>query len=920
MNKNKRRIENRTARYLTRTLKLIALVPAAILIWSFIPYCICPVYEFQRTSPFEGSKYYNPYRDLPSDEWIKCNFHAHSYCWGGITYGKDAPADSIVSIYRKMGYRHVGISNYQKITRLDFDSDSIVSIPVYEHGYNIKKRHHLVLGADRVSWLDFLFWQDLSHKQFVLDNLRRDADFLAINHPQFAGGFLPEDFSRLSGYDAVEVLNHYRTSIAHWDSALSSGYYAVIAANDDMHNLHDLDETGICLTVASVRTANRQNIVDALRRGAHYGVRMKLLDDETADIRAERLRCLPHLVGMRMKGDTLTVEMNRNVERISFAGQGGAVRLSADSVRSASYVFLPDDTYVRVEVADGDDNLFLFNPVVRTNDNVVARVPRHRVALLPTALKYLAVGFCLAVCVLIWLRKKRIAPMERFRRWLSKPCRAGLLAVVFASLVLRTLTAVLLELTNDEVYYRLYALFPDWSHYDHPPMLGWMMQLFSYNLVFDNELSVRLFSLASGTATLILAFRIGERIHSATAGFAAVLLMAASPYMGLIVSTMAMPDTPLMFFWMLALHDAATFFSRRGGEQSGRNALLRMGLWIGLAGLSKYTAVFLWVGVGLYVLLYDRRTLASWRLYAAALLTAICFVPVAAWNASRGFVSFAFHGERVGFFDSFDPLRFLAEIAGEALYANPFVFVAVFAALIAGARQRGERNFAFRRLFVCIALPFLGTFWIASFGHRLLPHWTSPAYVTLIFPAAAFIARRYAAGRRKWFKAANVAVGVFAAIWALMVVQTKTDLFQLRKRGIQDFTSEISTWRKTGEIFAEEARAAEREGLMPAGAPIIATRWYPAANLEMYVALPSGRKVLTAGNIERTHKYDEITELRGGIPPAARVWFITDDYDFIDPEEMKEHFSEVKLYKTFTVSRCGVAAKEVRLYMARIKN
>ena len=909
--------ENKTMRYLTRTLKVLALVPVAILLWSFIPYCICPVYEFERTNAFEGTKYYNPYDDLSDGEWIKCNFHAHSNSWGGLTYGKDAPADSLVAMYLNMGYRHVGISNYQSITRLD--RDSVLSIPVYEHGYNVKKRHHLVLGADRVSWLDFLFWQDLSHKQFVIDNLRRDADFLVINHPRFSGGFLPEDFGKLSGYDAVEVLNHYRTSIPHWDSALSSGYYAVIAANDDMHNLHDLDEVGICLTVANVRTVDRQNLVASLRRGTHYGVRMKLLDDETADIRTERLGRLPTPVEIRMNGDTLFVEISRALKQIRFVGQGGAVKSSADGTNVASYVFLPEDTYIRVELTDEDDDLFLFNPVVRTNDEVVVRTPRYRVAPLATGLKYLVVGLCLVAVVLIWLRTKRISLRNGLLSWLAKPYRTKLLTLVFASLVLRVLTAVLLELTNDEVYYRLYALFPDWSHYDHPPMLGWMIQLFSHDLVFDDALFVRLFSLASGVANLILAFKIGERIHGAAAGYAAALLMVASPYMGLIVSTMAMPDTPLMFFWLLALHDAVRFFSPRDDGKSTRNSLLRVGLWIGLAGLSKYTAAFLWVGTGLYVLLYDRKTLKSWHPYVAVLITAVCFVPVVAWNASKGFVSFAFHGERVGFFDGFDIVRFLTEIAGEMLYANPFVFVAVFCALIAGVRTRGERNCTFsctfRRLFTCIALPFLVTFWLVSFGHRLLPHWTSPAYVTLIFPAAAFIAERYATGRRGWFKSLNVAAVVFVAIWVLVLVQAKVDMFSLKKHGIQDFTAEISTWRKTGEIFAEEARTAEKQGLMPVGAPIIANRWYPAANLEMYVALPSGRKVLTAGDISRTHKYDEITGLRGGIVSGTKAWFITDDYDFINPEEMREHFSEVKLYKTFTVSRCGVPAKEIYLFI-----
>ena len=60
------------------------------------------------------------------------------------------------------------------------------------------------------------------------------------------------------------------------------------------------------------------------------------------------------------------------------------------------------------------------------------------------------------------------------------------LAVI--SLILRMIIAGFTELGNDEVYYRLYALYPDWSHFDHPLMIGLVMQLFSFNLALDIEL------------------------------------------------------------------------------------------------------------------------------------------------------------------------------------------------------------------------------------------------------------------------------------------------------------------------------------------------------------------------------------------------------------------------------------------------
>ena len=77
----------------------------------------------------------------------------------------------------------------------------------------------------------------------------------------------------------------------------------------------------------------------------------------------------------------------------------------------------------------------------------------------------------------------------------EKQIRNALWILLVTSLLIRAMIAAFLELGNDEVYYRTYALFPDWSHFDHPPMVGWLIQLFTLNLFFDSEFFLRLASL-----------------------------------------------------------------------------------------------------------------------------------------------------------------------------------------------------------------------------------------------------------------------------------------------------------------------------------------------------------------------------------------------------------------------------------------
>ena len=53
------------------------------------------------------------------------------------------------------------------------------------------------------------------------------------------------------------------------------------------------------------------------------------------------------------------------------------------------------------------------------------------------------------------------------------PKIASFILVVFMSL-LHLFLAFQAELGGDEAHYALYGLMPDWSYFDHPPMVGWL--------------------------------------------------------------------------------------------------------------------------------------------------------------------------------------------------------------------------------------------------------------------------------------------------------------------------------------------------------------------------------------------------------------------------------------------------------------
>ena len=308
--------------------------------------------------------------------------------------------------------------------------------------------------------------------------------------------------------------------------------------------------------------------------------------------------------------------------------------------------------------------------------------------------------------------------------------------LLIISALVRGFLAAFIEFGNDEVYYWTYAMYPDWSHFDHPGMVGWVMQIFSLNLLFSSEFALRLSSIIFMTIDTYIIYRLGCLVKNKLAGFYAALLYTASLYCFVITGVFIMPDTPLMMFTLLSIWCFVN--AMRGDiETHGRASLLWGGLFAGLALLSKYSAIFIWSGVGLYILLYDRKQLKNKYLYLSALISVVCMLPVLIWNMQNDFISFTFHGDRVSFFGKLQPLDFLAEIAGELGYNNPINYVLIIIALVAFFKGRKYLDKTSGRLLLTFALPFVGVFWFFSLTRPILPHWSAPAFsLLLLFPAS----------------------------------------------------------------------------------------------------------------------------------------------------------------------------------------
>ncbi len=306
----------------------------SLLLWGIFWPIRC--YHYEAPRPFSGKGWYNPF-EQESLTWSRANFHIHSRTWDGLTSGKNTPP-IIDSAYRSLGFAYYGISDYQRVNPAS-------PIPLYEHGWGLRKFHQLVFAPKTIFWWDFPWPFTRDIYQSVLSHLYETAPLITIAHPFFNPYHTcPGDVLRhLGGYHAIEVLNRYGDSITEWDSTLSAGHYATLLANDNVHDVHNPHQITTRWTeILLPPQASIDQLLQTLLQGKTVGYK---------NIHAVPITGgdYPIFQQIRVVRDSLLVAVSEKVDSIRVIGQGGQVRAVATDTDRLSYPIEEEDTYLRVE-------------------------------------------------------------------------------------------------------------------------------------------------------------------------------------------------------------------------------------------------------------------------------------------------------------------------------------------------------------------------------------------------------------------------------------------------------------------------------------------------------------------------------------------------------------------------------------------
>lgn len=363
-------------------------------------FSVSPIYKFADTSAFSGPDIFNPYAGVDSNQvWKRANFHTHTKIKGPLNECPYWP-ETVYEDYKKLGYDILTFSNHNKLT--EHPCDTSLQVNVYEHGYGLEKYHKLVFGSDKVKHFDHLLPVLASQRQWQMDYLGKDADFIQLNHPYRTPGSTEKIMEKLTGYRIIELDSGVGTGQEYWDWALSTGHYSFALANDDNHNSKASSRTAVRANFLDAESGKYEDLKETLLSGAYYSMRIPDYGDGDWSIKYAENADLPEIDEIGLRQDTLFVTLSEPADSIVVTGQGHTTLASDEFTDRIEYVIKGNDPYARVTAYFSDGAVIYTNAFARY-DSSISRTPyieaEHTVNIPLTVLFNLFLAVVAAACI-----------------------------------------------------------------------------------------------------------------------------------------------------------------------------------------------------------------------------------------------------------------------------------------------------------------------------------------------------------------------------------------------------------------------------------------------------------------------------------------------------------------------------------------
>lgn len=307
----------------------------------------------------------------------------------------------------------------------------------------------------------------------------------------------------------------------------------------------------------------------------------------------------------------------------------------------------------------------------------------------------------------------------------------------FFILIFRVLYVLIrdIDLSPEEAQYWLWSKFLDLSYYSKPPLIAYL-NFISTSTLGDTEIGVRINAIILGflIALTTYLFSLYMFKDEKVAFFNSVFIYFIPAYD--IASIIFLTDTPLAFFY-LALY----YLFYRAVKENKPVIWILTGIFAGLGFLSKYSAVFFFPVMVVYLTFFSRKTFKEKWFYISIFIAGLFTLPVLYWNYANDFVSFKHVGKLSGAEEhfSFNLKHFgdyiLGQIGINSLFLLPFFIYGIYKAF----KEKDER-LIYLSISPLIVFLFFG---LIALKKNVEANWPAFGYSTLYILTGYYIYKRF---------------------------------------------------------------------------------------------------------------------------------------------------------------------------------
>lgn len=454
----------------------------------------------------------------------------------------------------------------------------------------------------------------------------------------------------------------------------------------------------------------------------------------------------------------------------------------------------------------------------------------------------------------------------------------------------------------DEAYYWQWGRYPAISYHDHPalpPLIQGLLYSWFGKSLFVLRLPVALSTVLSVYVYSKLINRLGFNENKK-----AILLIIFSLPLIFLFTSFAWHDHLMMAMLLCSSYFWLQYFTEKykGNKGKHRDVFLAF-IFLGLAAISKYNAVFLALAVASVILMNKQlhAVLKDVKFYLGILICIAIISPIFIWNAQNQYGSFEFTlAQRTvqpfleGRFFKGNILGFLL---GTIALLTPFITYFCFKKSI----QKQANTDAYTTVYHSLAKHLFwwasGVFLFLSLFSNVLYYWNIPAYVLILPWVVHYILNKFP----KLAKATLIYSGI---VIMLVVVHF----------GIVPLTVFVGAKDNDGAYHYGWSKVKETILSHPeytAQVPLLGSS-YRVASLLAYTM---DRKDVFSYS-ERFDQYDYWT--RDKKYPQAKTFIVADDYSKID-EELMQIAENVQITDTIKIERFGFPIKEYYVYKCYLK-